>query len=348
MSKKHFHPIGYFKAQLEAINRQKLPLKAPSMASAIQHLKALYAAGQATFVSNAGRESIYLADVVDLQSSHIAAFLVNRSDANKLDHVLSAPAHNVRRVINKNKAINEGEENSCHVIISCQPDSSGMYDVFIELVEGISYRKVTTLINFMLKEAAKLDPDAFQANHPAGHLDASGKPLAVKFRPRLQIDGVPSDQFKQDITSGFVSNLELLDVSNQDGMWDSQGRLVESYRSVVLKATSQKGKSGLWAAIVNLASKQKNTHKLLKIKFKTAQGVDRSVKLLTDTLHLADTAQYLKTTFLPRDTSANTTSLTTVQSDLLIEISKIAKSPITKNDITKGRLKKPVLDQKSA
>ncbi|HEV3430271.1 MAG TPA: hypothetical protein VG320_20545, partial [Paraburkholderia sp.] len=147
-------------------------------------------------------ELLYLADIdVDKPRGYLT-LLINRSDKDASDVVLSNPEKSERRVIEK--TLGEGADFSAHLMIKLKPQKPDTYVAALEMSPGLPSSKITSFLNHILRMCDLTYPTEFHRPHPDGSTDKDGNPRIVKARHRLELRGHPSDSFLKDLESGML------------------------------------------------------------------------------------------------------------------------------------------------
>lgn len=238
-------------------------------------------------------ETMYLADMdLDKRKGYLT-LLINRSDRQASDYVLSDPPKSKRRVIAKNAG--EGADFSGHLVIRLASAGPDTYRAALEVSPGLPSSKIALFLNHLLRLCDLANPTQFHRPHPDGSRDKDGNPRVVKARHKIELRGHPSNTFLKDLESGTISGIELINGRHRNHAWDSNGYIVEQSREVHLKPNAKQIAGKIYDTVKSVCGVANNKHyELMRIKFTTLTGVNRSVDLETDSAQVADDERYIK------------------------------------------------------
>lgn len=236
----------------------------------------------------------YISDLAEKDDRLI--MLINRCDPNAPDAVSSDP-ENKSRVVHT-KPPGHGGDYSAHVIIPLQPvKGDNYYLCVVETVfgSGLHASSIVDYLKFVFSHCRKQFPDQFLVANNNGARDADGKPLMVRHIHNVELQGHPSSEFQEELETGVLTGIELLDFTEQGAVWDDRGAVFEVAKSVALKP--QRTLAGNLAAMVrqvrNKASAAQE-YAQMRIRFKNEKGEPRDATIDTDTGNLIDVNKYVK------------------------------------------------------
>ena len=258
----------------------------------INELKCLYNAGLAIHSYKKNTETIYIADIEVDTINGYAKLLINRSDQNTADTILSDVSKNTRRVIAKKEG--EGNDNSSHIIWLLDETKPHTYLFISEFSPGLSRGKIQAFLNALFLKCARRNPEKFTRNHPDGSLDSKGNLKRIKCRPMVELRGHLSTEFKKELETGKFLGLEVFTPQEQNPF--DENNYTEEKKHTIQLVLSEEGKAAEKWALVKSVCKQAHTNKLdyLRIKFQNTEGANRSICLYAETVDIAKGFLYIK------------------------------------------------------
>lgn len=243
--------------------------------------------------SKSGRELCYLADIRVNVAAGYAEVLVNRSDKNAPDLVLSEPKQKRRRLIAKVNG--EGSDFSSHIIFKLAPIAPNTYRVVIEQSPGLPSPKLERFFNLLLRTCSRKYRSELLRPHPTQPTDAGGKPRKVGLKHKLVFRGHPSKNLLADLESGTLESMELVDHKQHARHWDSNGYIVEQSRVIKLKQSPKKIKGKVIDALEAVCSQGKKSKlDVLRVRFKTSDGMPRSLEFDTNDGEIVNDEKYIQ------------------------------------------------------
>jgi hypothetical protein len=226
-----------------------------------------------------GHELLYVSDWEWTDS--IISILINKSDKGMSDPVFTVPKENKRRTAEKEEE--EGQDFSVHMVIQLPEDDLSPALIIIEYCAGLGVSTIKKLLNQMLIEAKKISPDDFEQVHPDGAVvDNNGKQKKFNVMFKCEFDGHISNDLKYDLDHGKVHSIELITDREQHTHFDEDGYIKEKCKTLVLTLENDEHSvTNKFDRIVNVFKKQKDNYSRAKVKFKTPEGVDRTVEMNT-------------------------------------------------------------------
>lgn len=227
--------------------------------------------------TRSGDETLYIADWS--QTADTICLLVNKSDKAIADPVFTIPKRNMRRTANKSN--DEGQDFSAHLVIKLQKNPSAPALAILEYCSGLGPFVVEKLLNRLLREAENLSPSDFSHPHPDGSVDRNGKPKTYNCRYKFEFEGHISDDLKNDLNLGKIQSIELIEEKQKSKDFDDEGNFQERSRSVAITLKDEKS-TNKFHRITKMLKSQQDNYEQARIKFKTKEGIDRSVNMTLD------------------------------------------------------------------
>lgn len=252
-------------------------------------------------------------------TEHEIIMLVNRCDPNAPDTATSDP-ENKEHMVHK-KPPGHGGDFSAHVVIKKKPVlHDNYYLCMIETLVGSGLN--STVIKSYLNHVINKCRYEFKEKYTI--TDISDQKVKVRHVHQLAFQGHPSHSFVQDLENGRLSGIEAISYSGKGNSMDSTGGIVESYRTIQFRSdTSRLGDT--INAIKNFRSKVLSEYKEyshMRIKFKDAEGENRSASVSTDTGNLIDNDSYVKRYEL-KSVAVNQTSYDKISDSIISEILRL-------------------------
>lgn len=220
---------------------------------------------------------VLLVNVVDTDAAHPVTQKVGGDDTD-------------RQVIELGEG--RGLETSSHIIISKTSDKAGKHLALIEKNPALPFAKALAFLNHLAKVSAKHFADDYVQPHPDGIRGKTMNTFCV-----MSIYGHPSDEFKEEIETGVLTDIRLTSDAKIVRGYDSQrhAALIGTEVKMTVSRFDVMRSGGNWKHI------QKALHyahdiesPFVRIQFKDDTGSDHTATLSTDTgiLHQAD--KYIK------------------------------------------------------
>lgn len=129
-------------------------------------------------------------------------------------------------------------------------EKPGIYVGILEVNTGLHVSHVIRLLQGVLDDIYKEDPNTFCSPHKSGKIGRDKKPKLVCFRPMFEFLGFPSDQLINDLEDGTLKDVVLIDISVKTSM-GSHSWLQEQETAITLKpASTVPGK--VWDSILSV------------------------------------------------------------------------------------------------
>ena len=235
-------------------------------------------------------EIMYLSDI-RINGTDSISLLINLSDRDASNSVYSDPLNKSRRSIAK--VGNEGNDYSAHIVVNLIP-SENSYVTLVEVSPGLPSRRIENFLNQLFRSCVKCNRSNYLVAHPSGHVDKSGAPVMMVANHRAELVAFPSQEFVNDLNQGFLDSIEIIDTRQRGLLWDNGGGTKEITRSIMLKPVAEMAATNyqkMSDALVIASTQQFGT---AKIKFRTQQGIPKTVDLLTASISLAEDSIYVK------------------------------------------------------
>jgi hypothetical protein len=286
--------IFYYDIKIKSHSRTIKGLSPANSIFLLNELRDLYRNNLASHSYKKDTETIYIADIEIDTIKGYAKLLINRSDQNTADTILSDVSKETRRVIAKKEG--EGNDNSSHIIWTLKETSHipHTYLFISEFSPGLGRGKIQAFLNTLFYKCAKRNPGKFSRKHPDGSLDKKGNTKIINCRPMIELRGHLSNEFKKELEAGKFLSLEVYTPHKQNP-YDENNYTKEKSRTVQL-VLSEEGKIAEKWALVKSVCKQANhdNQDFLRIKFRNNEGGQRSLKLHSETADIAEGFLYIK------------------------------------------------------
>lgn len=228
--------------------------------------------------SSKGQEISYVADW-EVQGD-LLCILVSKSDKSMSDPVFTVPKEGKRRTAEKEEK--EGQDFSVHIVVKMGDNDHEPALVAIEHCAGLGIFVVQRLLDKILKDAKGLSPDDYEQFHPDGAVDEKGKPKKINIVHKCDFQGHLSDELKYDLSYGKVQAIELITEKDRYTSFDEAGYIKEKCKTLVLTLKDEDHPiKDKYDRIVNVFKRQQDQYDHAKIKFKTPEGIDRTVDMST-------------------------------------------------------------------
>lgn len=235
-----------------------------------------------------GREHLYISDWN--WKGDVITILFNKSDKEISDPVFTVPEEGKRRTAAKSEK--EGQDYSAHALITLPKNENEPALFLVEQCAGLSVNVIKKLLDHLIRNAKDISPDAFEQVHPDGAIGTDGKPKKYNVNYHCEFQGHISDDLIYDLNHGKIHSIELITEREKFTHFDQDGYIVEKCKTVVLTVEDQKMKiKDRFKAIKNVVTGKKDDYSLARIKFKSPEGIERSVEMETSDL---STSGYVK------------------------------------------------------
>ena len=275
--KKRERLVFYYDLSISASSRSFSAPKPISVKKAFELMELLPIDKRVKVLSN-GHEMLYISDWECTGST--ISILINKSDKQMSDPVFTIPQENKRRTAEKLE--DEGQDFSVHMVMQLPLNDLNPAIVIVEQCVGLGVATIKRLLNQLLIDAKKISPDDFTQVHPDGSIDTNGKTKTYNVIFKCELDGHISEDFEHDLEHGKVHSIELITDKDIHTNFDDDGYIQEKCKTLVLTLIdndhSVKNKC---QRIFNCLKKQKDNYSNAKIRFKTPEGIDRTVEIDT-------------------------------------------------------------------
>ncbi len=230
---------------------------------------------------NKGKELLYVADWS--WDGDVISILVSKSDQSISDPVFTVPKEGKRRTAEKEDQ--EGQDFSVHMLITLPENDCESALVIVEYCSGLGVSVVQRLLNQILKDAKKISPADFEQMHPDGSVDEKGKLKKLNVTFKCDFEGHVSDELRDDLNRGKVQSIELITEKDQYTSFDEDGYIKEKCKTLVLTLKDEDHPiKDKFNRILSVFQKNKDDYSRARIKFKTPEGIDRTVDMTTEGL----------------------------------------------------------------
>jgi hypothetical protein len=221
-----------------------------------------------------GREILYIPDIQ--RNGNFISILVNKSDKRIADPVFSDTKNHSRRIIEKEK--DEGQDYSSHILLITNQYDPSQSIALVEHCQGLGISTIDAAFNSIIKLAQKQHPQEFTRPDPNGALDNKGNPVTHKVTHAFEFKGHPSKDLQEDIDNGTIRSIELISERNRKDNFDTNSFFEEKYRTISITPIDKNNlRNRIHNAIIRLLRSNKESYNKARIKFKTPQGLERSV-----------------------------------------------------------------------
>lgn len=202
---------------------------------------------------------MYLADAkISLsKGKKYLSILVAYSDNRHPDGVVSDPKKNKRRT--HSKSADEGDEYSCHLVISMHPILSGgrMFYMAFEQIPRFSTIQLERYLKRIFRVLVAESPENYTFPDPGNTAFVAE---LIGYRVKLELSAVPSEQLQKDLESGELGHVEL--VREMPGVkgWDENNFTVDQRRILVLKPTEKALDANIWDFIKGVCKSGASKH----------------------------------------------------------------------------------------
>lgn len=272
--KKNERLVLFFDIEVTAESKHNLAPKPLSIREAFEILGKIPKENRVKYTSK-NKEALYIPDIKQYDNKIVA--LINKSDTTVADPVLSNPKNNERRTIEKEP--NEGQDYSSHILIITNDNDPSQALALIEHCQGLGISTIKYTLESIMKNAEQICPDKFTRNHPNGEIDQEGKSKKYNVKHSFIFKAHPSDAFKNDINNGTIRSIELIRDREKHSEFDEDSHFVEKYSTLCIKPADNKSLVGRgYVALKKLFSSKKDDYDRARIKFKTPEGMERSIE----------------------------------------------------------------------
>lgn len=254
-----------------------------------------------------------------------AKLLINISDQDAADPTIANAVKNTRRRVTRKPE--EGVEGSLHMVVNLTPVHKNIYTAVIECTPGLPASRVQKLLNLYVRLAKTQFPDEFMVNDPSGALTKTGEYKKISVSNKLELFGQPSKQLEQDINSGTLSGLELIQYKDQKANWDEEGYITSrSYiTSLGVKPIDRPGIRP-WQLLTQCFKKALAVKaSQVRIRFKTASGLHRTVLIDPETEKAIDEEHYVRKEVLSNFSVALESAYATMNTELIDKLKRCAR-----------------------
>lgn len=238
-------------------------------------------------ISN-GDVDLTLGDVVSEPGEQFAALLIRHSDKLAADSVYSdirADSFTAHA-----KAQGEGGETGVHIFLSTAPERGlpNRYFCVIERVPNLDITMIRRFLNRLLHDEYDSDQSFHTFPNPMGQRNRQGEIRLDRCLPRLEFEGVPSQNLANDVQNGRLTGVTLIRAETAGAVG---GVAFLNKKESVLKLGIDQGSltANIWAdlrraiaaeapnyPVAQIALKLPNRNKTASVKINSATGAPLS------------------------------------------------------------------------
>lgn len=294
-------------------------------ATIAESLQRLYQSGEAARLYSNGTIRIWIEDMRIDPDRNWAIMLINHASKNEPDIANRDFSTLARRVDEKEET--EGLERGAHFIWDLR-EMDGMTDhymLYAEQAKGISGNRLQGFLNTLLTVCSRNYRDVFQGTPVNYTVGNETTPATYPIRSVVELSGLPSDEFIDDINEGHLSSLELISHSTQLTEFDTQNQYRErshSIRFTVVESADDTNKFEQVVRRLAALGRQKDYEKL-RISLQRADKKTKTINILTETMGLDAAAPYVKTVSIESPALATQTSYQRISSVFLMKFNEL-------------------------
>lgn len=187
----------------------------PSMSDLVTVWDRRRQAGQAHAQVSNGDIDLTLGDVVIDPGQQSASLLIRHSDKQAAESVYSDIRNNAFTAHPKGQ--NEGGETGVHVFLSTAQEQ-GQANRYVCVIEKVPYLDVALIrrfLNRVLHDEYDNNPAFHTFPNPAGQRTRQGQIRIDRCLPRLEFQGMPSQNLAQDVQNGRLQGITLIRTENR-------------------------------------------------------------------------------------------------------------------------------------
>lgn len=271
--------IYYYDASVKSSSKYANP---PNMDEVIAAIKVQFDKGRAKHSILKGSATLEIGDISIDNERCFAILLVRISDTAAPDAFFSDPIKGTSRV--ERKQAGEGRGYAAHVLISTV-ETSGAPNNYLMVLEkntGLHRHHIVRLIQAVLKDLYKREPDRFACDHIGGQR-YKGAPKRVNFRPMLELLGHPSKSLVQELEKGTLKEVSLIH-SEEGSQLGGKPWLKTQEKVLKVKASISNPIHNMWNQLVEVLKQQsENGYERARIKFKKDDNEHISLDIDTAT-----------------------------------------------------------------
>lgn len=192
------------------IASQTIDAKLPEMRELVAVWQKYFALGQVTQEIRKGSAQLILGDIQVDKNNNTVNMIVRLSDLKAPDAVYSNTTTGT--FIQHRKKLKDGNDLGAHILISMLPevDKVNTYSAIVEQIQGLNYREIRRVLNYILHLQYTDDPSVFEIDDPRGRRTRDGKLRRVSHLPRIELLGHPSESLVSDLERGTLSGVVLI------------------------------------------------------------------------------------------------------------------------------------------
>lgn len=237
-------------------------------------------------------KQVYIQDITVNQKW--ASLLINVSDKDAANPTIADPIKNTRRRVKRDP--DEGLEGSLHITVNLDSVMPHVYTAVIECTPGLPSSRVQQLLNFYVRLSKKTFANEFLVDDPTGAMTKDGKFKKIPISIKAELLGQPSKQLEQDINSGTLLSLELVELEESAKAWDTEGYVTTKSFTTALQVKPI-DRPGLkhWSLLCQVFQKASiKRGAQVRVKFKTFNGLYRTVLIDPRAVSAIDEERYVR------------------------------------------------------
>lgn len=269
------------------IRTSKVAATPPAFSDVLAVLKARMIAGNASHKIANDTETLTIKDIYVDAPNKAAVLLVTHTDPSSPNAVYSDPAAKKSRVAEKQPG--EVGEFGAHVVVSLaeEKDRPATYLTLIERVTKVGRTSVERVVTAIVRDQCKVDLNTFVCEDRTGKRTRAGTPKMVDFRPLFELSGHPSDSFIDDLDSGGLTGMTLVqDRSHQQ--IGGRTYLKPEEASLRVSVDEKHLVQNLWADLKAALFQESKDWTRARISFKGADGRPGTAEVNTETGNVID------------------------------------------------------------
>lgn len=268
--------VGFYDVHVQSHSRT---FEAPTTISTLKAMELLMGLPAESRISEnkAGTQIAYIKDAA--QNGSDFHLLINKCDKELADPAFSNPKASQWRTADR--AAGEGLDFSCHIVIRTSDDPLVRATALVEVCQGLPVVFIQRFLNNLMRDVKTVRPEEFIFPHPDGAVGNDGKVKTYNTYFRFQFDGHPSDELEEDLEAGSIADVDLIDYRTAQAHMDHHGYIREVSKRLQVRVENDAPGSKVARLKDFLAQKSPN-YSNARIRFKTDDGVGRSVTVRTD------------------------------------------------------------------
>lgn len=280
--------VSFYDVQIQSHSRT---FEAPTTISTLQAMELLLSLPPESRIAEnrTGTQLAYIKDAA--RNGDVFHLLINKCDKELADPAFSNPKASQWRTADR--AAGEGLDFSCHVVIRTSGNPLVRATAIVEVCPGLPIVFIQRFLNYLLRDVKKIRPLDFTFPHPDGALGNDGRPKTYNSTFRFQFDGHPSNELEEDMDSGSIAGVDLIDYRTAATHVDQHGYVREVSKRVQLSVENDTPGSKV-ALLKGIFAQKSQNYSNARIRFRTEDGIGRSVTVRTDDFTVGVDAIFVK------------------------------------------------------